>query len=439
MKDFKNIRSVHCLGVGGIGVSAVARFLSHEGKDVSGQDTDTSPVTEALKKEGIPVFIGQSIARIPKGTDLIIYSGALGQREPEFLARAKGLGIPAISYSQALGVISRGKYTIAVSGTHGKTTTTALIAAILRDAGLSPTVIVGSVLKDTRSNFVAGDGRFFVVEADEYRRQFLSLSPMIAVVTNVGLDHLDYYKDLSDIQSAFASFVEKVPATGYVVTRLVRPNVAAIAAAAKARIVDYRGFLPERTKLALPGLHNRENAAAALAVAHLVGVGKRQALSSLERFEGIDRRFDYRGKTATGALVYDDYAHNPDKVRAAIAGFREAHPGKRLIVVFQPHLYSRTKTLLEGFSSAFDGADTVLLTPIFAARERRDTSVTSETLAERIRMHRQQRRADKPDVGFAKDFGAAARMVRRRAGKGDIIVTMGAGDVYQVAERLAVR
>lgn len=429
-------KNVHFFGIGGIGVSGLARAFAAQGKIVSGQDLVASPVTDALIGEGIKVSIGQSVNAIPKQADLVVYSSALLERNPVFSKKLKELTVPTLSYSDALGLFSEGKYTVAVAGTHGKTTTTAMIAHILSHAGLKPTVIVGSLFKNSQSNFLAGESEYFVVEADDYRRQFLSLEPKILVITNIGKDHLDYYKDLADIQSAFAKLAAKVPKTGYIVANLSDPIVRAAISGALARVVDYRGFMKKKIELPVPGAHNQENAACALTAAHVLGVSSKKALKALAGFLGTWRRFDFRGKTKRGALVYDDYAHNPDKVRAAIAGFREAHPKHRLVVVFQPHLYSRTKTLLPEFSESFDDADEVIVVPIFAARELPDKKISSKILAERIQKHIKDSKLRAPLVSYSPDVKRLAQNLRKRISKGDVVVTMGAGDIYRIVDTL---
>src|SRR3989344_2826585 len=437
--EFRRLKNIHIWGIGGIGASALARLLRHEGKKVTGQDSSTSSITDELERSGIPVFIGQSIDKIPKGTELIVYSLAIPERDKVFMQKLKDLGIPLLSYPQALGAATKGKHIIAVAGTHGKTTTTAMIAEVLIHAGLDPTVVVGSVLKKYKSNFVPGKGRHVVMEADEYQRSFLNFSPRILVITNIGEDHLDYYKDIADIRLAFNELVSRVPRGGYVITSLKDVGAHGVLAHQKGRVIDYADFFDNEIKLPVAGKHNRQNAAAAFAVAHVLGIPKEKAREALQEFSGTWRRFDYLGKTAKGALVYDDYAHNPDKVRAAIAGFREAHPKNHLIIVFQPHLYSRTKTLLPGFAEAFDGADEVVVMPIFAAREESDTSVSSEILVERIKKHLSEKEFKKPKISFASDFNKLAVSLKRRFGRGDTLVTMGAGDIYQLADRLVSR
>ena len=298
---------------------------------------------------------------------------------------------------------------------------------------------MGSLLKGSQSNFVAGTSRYFVVEADDYRRQFLELEPSVLVITNIGLDHLDYYKDVEDIQSAFRALIKKVPATGYVIANRGDALVRSILSESRAKIVDYREFAKKKIKLPIPGAHNQENAAAALAVAHVLGVDAKKSLTSLAGFKGTWRRFDLIGKTKNGAIVYDDYAHNPDKVKAAIAGFREAYPKSRLTVIFQPHLYSRTKTLLSHFAQSFDNADRVYVTPIFAAREHRDYSVSSKILAERIQEHSGKSKLQKPEVSYTADIRKLAAQLKKSLTKNDVVVTMGAGDIYQLADVLMQR
>lgn len=434
--EFRRVKKVHILGIGGIGVSALARLLHHEGKKVNGQDTAASPVTKELEHFGIKVSIGQSISDIPEDTDLIIYSLALVERNPNFMAKLTKLPKPLLSYPQALGLASKDKRTIAIAGTHGKTTTTAMVAEVLMHAGLEPTVIVGSLLKKQKSNFIPGKGRHLVVEADEYQRSFLNLSPHILVITNIGEDHLDYYKDIADIRSAFSELVLKVPKGGYIITRAKDSLLRQVIAGCKGRVVDYMDFLENDVVLPVPGKHNRENAAVAFAVAHTLGIPKEKTVEALKTFGGTWRRFDYQGKTLKGSLVYDDYAHNPDKVRAAIAGYREAYPKKSLTVVFQPHLYSRTKTLLEGFVGAFDGADEAIIAPIFAAREKADPLISSELLVERIKEHLVHKKLLKPKVVFTSDLSKLATSLKRRLGENDLIVTMGAGDIYELVGKL---
>ncbi len=397
-------KNVYCIGIGGIGLSALARLLRRDGKAVSGSDAAASPVTEGLERDGIGVFLGHDAAHVPEGTDVVIYSTAVPDDNPE-LRRARELGIPALTYPQALGEVSGRYKTVAVAGTHGKTTTTAMLARIFQAAGLEPTVILGSLLKEERSNFIAGSGEWFIVEACEYRRAFLNLHPFILVITNVEAEHLDYYRDLEDIRSAFDELRALVPPEG----RVIREE-------------DYRN--EDVPPLKVIGAHNRRNAQAALAAARAAGIAPDVARRALADFTGTWRRQEYRGKTKGGAGVYDDYAHHSTEIRATLAAFRGAFPGKRIIAIFQPHLYSRTKLLLDDFAESFADADDVFVAPIYAAREKPDPSVTSAMLAEKI-----------PGGSYAEDMSALGRELEEK-GPDTLVITLGAGDIYKLAERL---
>ncbi|MDO8564389.1 MAG: UDP-N-acetylmuramate--L-alanine ligase [bacterium] len=450
--NFKKIKSVHFIGIGGIGVSAIARYFLAQGTRVSGTDRASSEITEALQKEGVAISIDEEFVRnIPTDSELIIYSAALEVAEPEFMKEMKKLSVPALSYSEALGEISKSKRTIAISGTHGKTTTTAMIASVLIDAGLEPTVIVGSVLVREESNFVGGKGEWLVVEADEYRRSFLSLSPEVLVITNIDRDHLDYFKDIDDIRSAYAELSAKVPKEGTIVTDLNDENVWSViqaarpvrsregsqrasasngVKAAKAPILDYTSVGAEGLQLKFPGAHNIANAQAALAVAGFLGISPSTSLRALNEFRGTWRRFEHLGETKCGALVYDDYAHNPQKIQALLAGVKEQFPDKRVIAIFQPHLYSRTKHLLPEFADSFADADLIILAPIFPAREEPDPSISHKILAEEIKKQTGR------EAMVLDSFKEIAQRVNELAGKDDIILTIGAGDIYKVAHLL---
>jgi len=429
----KNIHTVHFIGIGGIGVSAVARLMLLRGVIVSGSDRDHSLITEKLESEGARIFIGHDAKHIPSDCDLVVYSPAVANDNPE-LVTARERGVQTLSYPEALGMISRGMRTIAVSGTHGKTTTTAMIAEVLVVAQVNPTVIVGSLLK-SGTNFIAGSSDIFVVEACEYKRSFMNLSPEILVITNIDNDHLDYYGNIEGVQKAFAEFVEKVPATGVIVCNPSDPLVKPVLKSAVARIVDY-SLGSETPKLAVAGDHNIRNAKAAFAVARILGVDETEALSHLAQFQGTWRRMEYKGETNKGALVYDDYAHHPTEIKATLQGFRAKYPSSTIRVVFQPHLYSRTKLLLNDFAQSFNDADEVIVAPIYAAREANDPTISAEILAQRI--------VDEQKVlGFRTwamlDFITIENYLRETETSNDIVVTMGAGDVFKVGELLLIK
>ncbi|MBU6390428.1 UDP-N-acetylmuramate--L-alanine ligase [Patescibacteria group bacterium] len=426
--NLSEIKQAHFFGVGGIGLSAIARMFIAEGKRVSGSDVAGSALIDDLRKLGVAFTAGQDVSDIPTGTDLVVYSTAIEVADPAFHKKLRTSAIPAISYAEALSLVSKDKFTIAVSGTHGKTTTTAMTAKILMDAGMDPTVIIGSLLKETNSNFVAGKSRYLVVEVDEYQRKFLEVTPRILVITNIDEDHLDYFRDIGDIQEAFAALVARVPEDGAIVTNLSLQNVTPVLSAARASVLDYGSLLLKDLRLKFPGEHNRQNARAALTVAAFLGVPQEQALHSLSEFSGTWRRFEYLGKTKNGALVYDDYAHNPQKIRALLQGARELFPKKRIIAVFQPHLYSRTKTLLKELAGSFAAADQIVLVPIFPAREAPDQTISSEILAAKIKENYPGK-----SVQYVTPLNILADFLNLVSKKGDIIITIGAGDIYKVA------
>lgn len=424
------IKKAHFVGIGGIGVSAIARMMLLRGVSVSGSDRGPSLVTEGLEKLGTSIYFGHEAKHVPGDTSLVVYSPAVPSENPE-LVKAHELGVETLSYPEMLGKISLGMCTVAVSGTHGKTTTTAMIAEVLTRAGKSPTVIVGSLLK-SGSNFIHGDSDIFVVEACEYKRSFLNLSPEILVITNIDNDHLDYYKDIDDIISAFHELAMKIPATGYVVADLRNEPTVRALEGIQATVVDYSKILEQQTlALSVSGEHNQRNARAALAVGQVLGLETKEVLDLLPYFQGTWRRQEFKGETEAGVIVYDDYAHHPTEIRATLQGFRAKFPEGNIRVVFQPHLYSRTKLLLHEFAESFSDASEVIVAPIYAAREEPDPSITPEILSTEIKSH-----------GVATqtlgEFFAIETYLRTTSKKGDIILTMGAGDVHKVGEALLV-
>ena len=436
--NFRKTKTIYFIGIGGIGISAVARMFLLEGKKVSGSDVAEGEVTDGLREAGAEIFIGQKAENIPTDCDLVIYTIAVTPDNPEFV-EAERRGIPMMSYPEALGEISRDKFTIAVSGTHGKTTTTALIAKILMEAGLDPTVIVGSFLQGStlgrkkgrtfKTNFISGRGKYFVVEACEYRRSFLHLLPRVLVLTNIDADHLDYYKDMNDIISAFNELATKVPKSGFVVSDVKDKNIKLAIKNLSCKIVDYKKLKIENCKLKIPGQHNILNAHAALAVAKILGIDEKSALKSLENFSGAWRRFEYCGKAKNGALVYDDYGHHPTEIIATLSGARELFPKQKIIVVFQPHLYSRTKDHLKAFGKCFRDASEVILLPIYPARERNPGNINSEMVVAEIKKNNQT-------AFFAKDFADAASRAVSLTKAGDLVLTLGAGETNKVADML---
>ncbi len=382
--NMDDINRVYFIGIGGIGMSALARFFVHEGKTVTGSDRTPSIVTKGLESIGVSINYDQTAENISSspGLELVVYTEAMAKDHPEMVA-ARALGVPMMNYFDALGLVANEYYLIAVAGTHGKTTTTAMITDILEEAGLDPTAIIGSLRSKTKSNFRSGQSKYAVVEACEYRRDFLSLKPDVLVITNIEWEHVDYYQDLPDVQAAFRELAERVPKDGAIVANAGDPNVAPVLSGLAAAVIDYRPLIDLSLKLRQPGLHNRLNAAAAKGVAKWLKVDASVINESLENFAGTWRRFEYKGD-ALGVPVYDDYGHHPTELEATFAGVRELYPDRKFKVVFQPHTYSRTHELFADFVEALTLADEVFLLPIYAAREENASGVTSDQLAEAI-------------------------------------------------------
>ena len=429
MIDLTKIKKVHFIGIGGIGISAIARMFLLEGKKVTGSDRADSLVIGELREAGAKINLEQVAENITADINMVIYTIAISDDNPE-LMKAKELGIPLLTYPQVLGLVSEQKYTIAVSGTHGKTTTTAMLAKIFIDAGLDPTVVVGSLLKDLKSNFIAGKGEYFITEACEYRRSFLNLNPQAVIITNIDNDHLDYFQDLADIQSAFVELVAKVPADGYLICDIKDERLKSVIETAKCQMVDYRQTAkPEEIKLLISGEHNIKDAQAALAVALSLGVDKETILTALSHFTGTWRRFEFKGLTAKKALVYDYYAHHPTEIKATLQGAREWAGHKKIIVAFQPHLYSRTKLLLDDFAGAFSDADLVIIPDIYAAREIDDGTISSRDLVKKLKVK------DREAI-YEPDFAKIEKLITEKSTEGDLVITMGAGDIFKVGESL---
>ena len=364
---------------------------------------------------------------MPADAELLIYSDAVPADNPERVW-AHEMNIPQTSYFEALGEVSASMRTIAVAGTHGKTTTTGMLAAILKHAGKEPTAIVGSIVSDFGSNFLPGNGGLLVVEACEYREHLLELLPEILVITNIELDHTDFFPSLSALQNTFRAAVERVPETGVIVANPSDPIVAAVLKSAKALIIDYTTqTVPE---LELLGEFNAMNARAAKAAARAAfpQVQEEYTDKALLDFKGSWRRFEYKGETPNGALVYDDYAHHPTAVLKTILAAREKFSDKRIVVAFHPHLYSRTKSFLNEFAAALAKADLALVAPIYAAREKPDPAVSNHALASAAE-----------GLGNPVEALDSFDEIRERllAEKDDaLIITMGAGDIYKVAEQI---
>ena len=449
---FQKIKHVHFVGIGGSGMSGIAEVLLTLGYKVTGSDVKETRVTKALVEAGAEVFAVHEAHNVD-GAQVVVRSSAVESNNPE-LVEAEVRKIPLISRAEMLAELARLKYTIAVAGTHGKTTTTSMVATILERAGLDPTFVVGGRLNTIGRNARLGRGEFIVLEADESDRSFLMLSPTIAVVTNVEADHLDHYRDLADIQEAFVSFVNKVPFYGAVILPTDSPAVSEIVGRIKRRVITfgvseeadvhasdctfdglssrfvvrYNGEGRQKCVLRIPGMHNVLNASAAFASTLEMGVEPEIIAKALEEFEGVERRFQIKARSPV--TVIDDYAHHPTEVRATISAARAAG-FERILVGFQPHRYSRTYHLFEDFARAFDGADVVLVADIYPAGERSIKGVSSGALVERM---------NEVGSGVAlhfTDLDGMEAYLREHALPGDAILILGAGNITDLAGTLA--
>jgi len=423
-KSLADYSRVHFIGIGGIGMSALARLMKSRDKIVTGSDVSQSAITKSLNKEGIAVSIGHSEKNLADDVDCVVYTLAISSDNPELL-KAGEKNLSVFTYAGMLGLVSGDSKTIAVSGTHGKTTTTAMINSALRAAGIKPNVIVGSLLSGDETNFLPGEGeskKIFLTEACEYKKSFLNLKPSILVITNIEEDHLDFYRDLADIKGAFMEMADKVPARGKIVCDFNDANVEEIVKKYEKKCLNTRDFLSAVPELKVPGEHNRRNAACALAVAKILKVDLKKAQRGLANFCGTWRRLEPRGKNKRGAIIYDDYGHHPTEITASLEALRQKYPGKKIVVFFQPHLYSRTKTLFGGFVAVLKKFDKVYLLPIYAAREPNDPSISSEKIAGRV-----------PGAEVLENFDTARKKLAEIE-KDRLILTLGAGDVYLILE-----
>ena len=443
---------VHLVGIGGIGLSAIARVLHGWGYRVSGSDAQPTALTRALAAEGIVVYAGHRAEQV-MDADAVVVSSAIPEDNPEVI-EATRQGLTLVNRERFLGELTRGKTTIAVAGTHGKTTTSAMIAWILTQAGLDPTFIVGGVLQNLGSNARAGAGSLFVIEADEYDRTFLGLRPEVAVITTLEHDHPDCYPTFAEMRTAFRLFVERVAAGGLLIVCGEDTEGKALADHPRGRgcRVETYGLEPVWDwwaqgvqlgnsaafevgregkhlgicALQVPGRHNVLNALAALAASSEVGVDFGFAAAALTRFRGTERRFEVKGQ-AGGVTVVDDYAHHPTEIRVTLSAARLKYPGRALWAVFQPHTYSRTLALLDGFAAAFDDADHVLVTGVYAARESDSLGVSGADVVNRM-AH--------PDAQYMASLDDVVATLVDQVEPGDVVITLGAGDGYLVGERL---
>jgi UDP-N-acetylmuramate--alanine ligase len=424
------MKKVYFIGIGGIGMSALARWYKAEGWEVSGSDNGYSDVIKGLEEEDVKVNIldkDNLENKIPEGISKIIYTIAIPENHPE-LAFGRGLEknqVPVLTYPQALGEMTMGKNVIAVCGTHGKTTTTAITYEALKSAGVKVSMIVGSLIDvdGKKTNFInGGQEGWVVIEACEYRRSFLNYNPKIVLVTNIDNDHLDYFKDVNDIKNAFQEFVNK---TSDVV--IVHKEESFLEVKENTiKIICEDIISDNEITLSVPGRHNRKNAQLVVALGEYLKLDREKVLQGLKNFKGTWRRQEYKGNFL-GAEFYDDYAHHPSETRATLQAFREKFPEKKIIAIFQPHLYSRTKILFNDFVSAFTDADKVFLLPIYAAREKFDDTISSEMLATEIGK-------SKPCVCVSGEN--VIETLKQENLENSVVITMGAGDIYGIYKNL---
>ena len=451
---FNRIKHVHFVGIGGIGMSGIAEVLLTMGYRVSGSDVRSTPITESLEQGGARIFTKHARENVGDA-HVVVTSSAVKPDNPEIL-EAERRKIPVIPRAEMLAELARLKYSVAVAGTHGKTTTTSMIATILDRAGYDPTIVVGGRLNTIGSNARLGKGDYIVLEADESDRSFLLLSPTIAVVTNIEPDHLDNYKDLEDIQAAFLSFVNKVPFYGAAVLSLDEPAVQSLiprikrrfitfgtAAQADVSIVEsvvenlgstftlrFDGGKYQRFKLRVPGMHNILNATAAFAAARDMGVDAALIAEALESFQGVERRFQI--KRRDGITVIDDYAHHPTEIRATLTAAKSGN-FRRIFAIFQPHRFTRTFHFFDDFARAFNLADVALILDIYPAGETPIEGISTPALIEKIHSFGHK------SAFYAPDNDMIVSYVTANAQPGDAVVVMGAGSVTKLSDILSER
>ncbi|MGH9341906.1 MAG: UDP-N-acetylmuramate--L-alanine ligase [Acidobacteriota bacterium] len=444
---FGKFKHFHFVGIGGIGMSGIAEILLHQGFQVSGSDVQDGPIPERLRTLGARIFIGHCGSNL-RDAQVLVFSSAIRKENPEMEAAA-AQGIPTVRRAEVLGELMRFKKGIAIAGTHGKTTTTTMVALVLIEAGMDPTVLVGARYKGFGSNARPGRGDFVVAEADESDRSFLRLSPVHTVVTNIDCDHMDEYRDLADIQEAFRQHLESIPFYGAIVACFDDPNLRPLIKNIHQRVLTY-GLSPQanisardvklsplscaygcfrkevflgQVELNVPGRHNVLNSLAAVAMGLALDVPFDAIQRALAGFRGAERRLEWKGEKA-GVWVLDDYGHHPAEIRMTLEACRSS--GRRIVAVFQPHRYSRTQYLMDDFGACFEDADLLYLMDIYSAGEEPIPGVTAGKLAGKIGAHRQ--------VHFVPDRQALLQQLQTQTREGDLLLTLGAGDVWKTGE-----
>jgi UDP-N-acetylmuramate--alanine ligase len=451
---YRKNQHIHFVGIGGIGMSGIAELLADLGYKVSGSDLRGSSITDRLARLGCEIHIGHQ-AQWVETAEVVVISSAVRENNPEVVA-ARERGIPVIMRAEMLAELMRLKsYGIAVAGSHGKTTTTSMLGWIMAQAGLDPTIVVGGKVDSLGGNAILGTGEFIVAEADESDGSFLKLSPVLEIVTNIDLEHLDYYRDIHHIKDSFVSFINKVPFYGAAVVCLDNEHVASILPAIKKRTITY-GLTPQSDlwgeeinyrdnrvyftvrsgdavlgtiDVAPPGLHNVYNALATVGVGRELGLEFSVIAGALRSFQGVQRRMQCKG-VVDDIMVMDDYGHHPTEIRATLAAIRHGWPDRRLVVLFQPHRYSRTRALHDEFLTCFHQADIVVVTDIYAAGEEPIKGVSGASLVEEIARHGQR------TISYVDTLEAAVAAAADIARPYDIVLTLGAGTIVQAGEQL---
>lgn len=450
---FSSIKKIHFIGIGGIGMSGIAEILIDQGFTVSGSDRAPSDVTERLENLGAVVFEGHRAENIAADVDTVVYSSAVAPDNPE-VVEAQRRKIPVVRRAEMLAEVMRLKYGIGIAGTHGKTTTTSMISLVLMEGGLDPTVVVGGKLSGLGgTNARLGKGEFIVVEADEFDRSFLSITPTIAVLTTLETDHLDCYRDLEDIKGAFIQFANKVPFYGFIVLSLDEPALLDIMPQlSKKKIVTY-GLNPQadvqaveirhkentstytllrqskelgQIMLQVPGKHNVQNSLGAIAVGLELGIPFVKVKTGIEKFSGVYRRWEKKGE-AGGITLYDDYAHHPTECRATLAGVKSGWR-RRVVCVFQPHLYTRTRDFYEEFGKSFLLSDVLVVTDVYPAREEPIQGITGELIVNAAKQFGHK------EVHYVPEKQQLPEFLKSITKTGDIVITMGAGDIWKFGE-----
>ncbi len=452
--DFHHPCHIYFIGIGGISMSGLAEILLEEGFQVSGSDISPSPLTESLEKNHAVIFYGQKASNLTKDIDVVVYTSAIHPDNPEYAAM-KELRLPSLTRAELLGQMMQNyEMPIAVSGTHGKTTTTSMISEILLEGNYDPTLSIGGILKAISGNIRIGKSKYFVTEACEYTNSFLSFFPKIGIILNIEEDHLDFFKDIQDIRNSFHQFAALIPEDGTLIISSDIIHYKEITKGLKCRIITYgsspdsdyscsgiryddlahptfllnrKGGGSQTFSLMVPGEHNVYNAMAAIALADLLNIDDSIIQKAFSGFSGTDRRYEYKGKI-NGISIIDDYAHHPTEITATLKAAAN-YPHKSLWCVFQPHTYTRTKAFLPEFAKALSLADHVILADIYAARETDTLGISSKDLQEEIL------RAGGQCI-YLPSFEAIEKFVLENCINGDLLITMGAGDVVKVGEKL---